>query len=147
MCRIERVTASLKRCLMSPAFLERFLVLLSERAPQVRACIETHHGGPLKIMARRCVTTVVLAVAGAVPPAEARLKFEDCRAAGGPGMTPERYPRWAEALILAAAEHDPLFGPDLEAEWRAVLAEGAAFLPLCGQVAPAGVPLPVAALR
>jgi hypothetical protein len=138
MSRIERVTASLKRCLMSPAFLERFLVLLSERAPRVRACIATHEGGPLKIMTRRCATTVLAAVAGAVPPAEARLKLEDCRAGGGPGMTPEQYPGWAEALILVAAEHDPLFGPDLEAEWRAVLAEGGQSLPLCGQLAPAG---------
>lgn len=141
MSRIERVTASLQRCLRSPAFIDRFLDLLSQRAPQVRACIAVHDGGPLRIMARRCVTTVLLAVARVVPPAEARRKFEDCRATGGPGMTPELYPHWAQALVLAAAEHDPLFSPDLEAEWRAVLAEGGHGLALCGEVSPAAVPI------
>jgi hemoglobin-like flavoprotein len=119
------VTASLRRCLDRPEFVERFLGRLAERAPELATCIndEDQQSG-IQVMARRCMTTVILAVAGSVSADEARRKFLECRTTGGPGMTPALYPVWAESLLDTLVEQDPEMNPDLARAWVRALRDG-----------------------
>ena len=43
-------------------------------------------------------------------------------------VRPEFYPLWVESLMKAVEEHDAQFSPDLEAEWRSILAPGIALM-------------------
>lgn len=39
-------------------------------------------------------------------------------------VPPEFYPLWADSLMNAVKEHDPEFSPELEEEWRKIIAPG-----------------------
>jgi hypothetical protein len=136
--RVAAVTASLQRCLAAPGFIDHFLDLLALRAPQVRECIAVQTGGSQAAMARRCITTVLLAVGGAVPAEAARRKFTECRGAGGVGMTREFFPVWAGCLVDAARRHDPGFTPEVEAAWTRALDAAGRDAVLCGDAARGG---------
>lgn len=43
-------------------------------------------------------------------------------------VPPEFYPLWVESLMRAFREHDPEFTPELEAQWRTVIAPGIALM-------------------
>jgi hypothetical protein len=130
------VTASMRRCLDIDGFADRFLAQLAERAPELRACIHQNAGGALRPMARRCITTVLLAVAGVVPVDDAQRRFGECDATAGIGMSPELYPRWCDSVVAAAMECDPEADAALEAAWRAVLEAANDRLDLCPRQAP-----------
>lgn len=132
MVRVADASASLQRCLKAPAFIDHFLDLLALRAPHLRECIAVQPGAPQSAMARRCITTVLMAVGGVVPPAEVRRRFAECRGNGGVGMTPELFPVWAGCLLDAVRRHDPEFGPKVEAAWSRVLDAAGRDLVLCG---------------
>ncbi len=133
--RVADATASLQRCLKAPGFLEHFLDLLALRAPHLRECIAVQTGGSQPFMARRCITTVLLAVGGAVPLEEARRKFAECRSSGGIGMTAELFPVWGATLVDAVRRYDPEFGPEVEAGWQRVLDAAGRDVVLCGDPA------------
>jgi len=138
--RVAAVTSSLQRCLRAPGFLDHFLDLLALRAPHLRECIAVQAGAPQSVMARRCITTMILAVGGVLAPDEARRKFADCRNAGGMGMTPEVFPVWAGCLVETVRRHDPDFAPELEAAWTRVLDAAGRDVVLCGGPACGGCP-------
>lgn len=121
MVRVADVTASLQRALKAPAFIDHFLGLLAMRAPDLRECIAVQRGAPQSVMARRCITTVLMAVGGVVRPDEVQRKFAECRRDGGVGMTSDLFPVWAGCLLDTVRRHDPEFGPELEAAWTRVL--------------------------
>jgi hypothetical protein len=133
--RVAEVTASLQRCLKAPGFLDHFLDLLALRAPHLRECIVAQTGASQPVMARRCITTMLLAVGGAVPLEDARRKFAECRATGGFGMTAELFPVWAATLTDAVRRYDPEFGPEVEAAWHRVLDAAGRDVVLCGEPA------------
>lgn len=131
--RLGDVTASLRRCLDHPDFVDRFLERLGGRAPGLRTCIESNvDAGGLRIMAQRCMTTVILAVAGVVSPEEARRKFGECRDSGGVGMTTELYPVWTACLLEAVREFDPEMDDALADAWNKALSAAGGRLELCG---------------
>jgi hypothetical protein len=136
--RVADVTASLQRCLSVPGFIDHFLDLLALRAPALRECMAAPTGAPRAVTARRCITTVLLAVGGVVPPAEARRRFADCRGGGGVGLTPGLFPVWAACLVDAVRRHDPEFGPALETGWTRVLDVAGRDVVLCGNRACGG---------
>lgn len=119
--RVAAVTSSLKRCLEAPGFIDHFLDLLALRAPQVREYLAANSGASQTVMTRRCITTLLMAVGGALPMEAARRKFVECRCTGGLGMTPELFPLWAACLLDTVRRHDPEIGPELEAAWQRVL--------------------------
>jgi hemoglobin-like flavoprotein len=43
-------------------------------------------------------------------------------------VRPEFYPLWVESLMRALREHDAQFTPELETEWRTVIAPGVALM-------------------
>lgn len=43
---------------------------------------------------------------------------------GGMDIDPELYRPWLEALVMAVAEHDPEFTPQIENAWREVMRHG-----------------------
>lgn len=128
MARTLGVPESLRRCLARPGFTERFLALVAERVPIQRGRSGPTDAGVLRLTTQRCMTTLVLAVAGVVSAAEFEARFRECGCPDGPGMTPETYPAWAEALLTAVRETDPEMDTRLGGEWRAALAAGARLL-------------------
>jgi len=138
--RVADVTASLQRCLRAPGFIDHFLALLALRAPHLRECIAAPTGAPQAVMARRCITTVLLAVGGAVPSEAARRRFTECRGAGGVGLTPALFPVWAECLVDTVRHHDPGLTPEVEAAWTRVLNAAGRDVVLCGDSACGGRP-------
>lgn len=133
--RVAAVTSSLQRCLRVPGFIDHFLDLLALRALHLRECIAAHTGTSQPVMARRCITTMLLAVGGAVPLEEARRRFAECRGGGAVGLTAEMFPVWASTLVDAVGRYDPDFGPEVEAGWRRVLDAAGRDVVLCGDPA------------
>lgn len=121
---VADVTASLTRCLQRPEFVDGFLLRLADQAPELGAAIRAEADHGIKVMAQRCMTTVIMAVAGSVPAAEARRKFLGCRTSGGAGMTPDLYPVWARCLKGAVEASDPDMNPALARAWEQALNDG-----------------------
>lgn len=128
MARTKGVPESLRRCLARPGFVERFLALVAERVPAQRDRSGPTDAGVLRMTTQRCLTTLVLAVAGVVSSAEFEARFRECGCPDGPAMTPDTYPAWAEALLAAVRETDPELDGRLAEDWRASLAAGARLL-------------------
>jgi hypothetical protein len=128
MARTMGVPESLRRCLAAPGFVERFLALVTQRLPERSGDAAPADAGVLRMTTQRCLTTLVLAVAGVVPPAEFEARFRECICPGGPGMTPDTYIEWADALMTAVRETDPHMDAELAGDWQAALAAGARLL-------------------
>jgi|GEM_PF-2563390 hypothetical protein len=141
MARTMGVPESLRRCLARPGFVERLLALLAERASE-----SAKHGAVEAAVARmtmrRCLTTLVLVVAGVARADDLHARFRECGAWGALALAPDTHTLWSDCVLNAVREFDPGLTDTLEADWRATLDAGARLLGARPGTPGGGVALP-----
>jgi hemoglobin-like flavoprotein len=122
--RVQLAEASYHRCAESGAFYTTFyahLLASNPRIPPMFARTEferqnrllKHALGLLIIYAKRPNPAMLERIA------QRHLEV---------GVTDDLYPSFIESLVLAVAEHDPDYTPELADAWRTALAPGIAFM-------------------
>jgi hypothetical protein len=115
---VADVIESYKRVSRDPQFLERFYVRFFARDPDVPRRFEGVDMARVRFLVGRSVTLLLQHASGVERGTESLV--EVARRHGPDDLDiPERlYEHWVEALVETVAEHDPQFGPELEAQWR-----------------------------
>lgn len=122
------VSESYGRCLATDAFIETFYDILLEGRPDVASMFAETDFVQQRQLLRAGIGVMLMFRRG---DNTARLLLEGIRKSHSRkylNVRPELYDYWVDSLTNAIAKHDPLFSPDLERAWRAVLAGGIAFL-------------------
>jgi hemoglobin-like flavoprotein len=123
---VQSFLASLKRCLDVPGFIESFYQRFVSSSEEVR---EKFRNTDLQRQARMLSDSLyVLAVAvqgQAGSPATGDLpRLAERHSRRDLDIQAPLYDHWLACLIETARVHDPQFGPEIEAAWRATLGAG-----------------------
>ncbi len=122
------VSESYGRCLATEAFIETFYDILMGGRPDVAAMFAETDFTKQRQLLRAALGVMLMFRRG---DNTARLLLEGIRKSHSRqrlNVEPELYGYWVDSLTQAIAKHDPLFSPDLERAWRAVLAGGITFI-------------------
>jgi hemoglobin-like flavoprotein len=128
--RIASFESSLRRCLASASFLDRFYELLIASSPEVGEKFRnTDFERQKKVVAESLFATAMAARDGFGGVVGERLrKIARRHSREQRDIRPELYDLWLDCLLRAVAEHDPEHSPEVERAWRETLSEGVAFM-------------------
>ncbi len=120
----SEVYDSLDRCLLAPRFLTRFYDLFLASSPEVRDKFR-HTDFTRQSRMLRASLQMILAAGYGAPESPGHLsRLAQLHSRHGRDIAPRLYDLWLEALIQAAAEHDPMFTATLAGAWRELLTPG-----------------------
>jgi hemoglobin-like flavoprotein len=125
-----RFQASLRRCLSSKGFLDRFYELFLDSSPEVKAKFEGTDFERQKRMVRDSFRIIeVLAESPPGSPAWSQMhEIARTHDRHHRDIRPQLYDLWLDCLVKAVYEHDPEASAETEQAWRSVLAPGIEFM-------------------
>lgn len=119
----DRVMASYARCLVNPAFFNRFYEIFTGSHPAIRPMFAKTDMAKQHHLLRHGVMSA-LRYAQSEKNLMAKVCIDRIRESHSRkqyAISPELYPFWLNSLIQAVRETDPEFNPTLDEEWRQVL--------------------------
>jgi len=122
--RVQLAEASYHRCAESGAFYTTFyahLLASDPRIPPMFARTEFERQHPLL---KHALGLLIIYAKRPNPALLERIAQRHTEV----GVLEELYPSFVESLVLAVAEHDPEYTPELADAWRTALAPGIAFM-------------------
>lgn len=126
----QRFQASLKRCLSSDGFLDRFYELFLASSDEVRAKFENTDFDRQKRMIKDSFRIIeVLSESPPGSPAWAHMgEIAKAHDRQHKDIRPGLYDLWMDCLVKTVSEHDPEASPEVELAWRTVLAPGIEYM-------------------
>jgi hemoglobin-like flavoprotein len=120
---VARVQASYARCIASARFLDRFYDIFMAH-PDIKPLFAKTDMAKQKHLLRHGLSSVLMYAESDAMARSCLLRIQETHGRHKLNINPRLYPIWVDSLMRAIAEHDPRFGPELEGEWRDVIAPG-----------------------
>jgi hemoglobin-like flavoprotein len=122
---IQKARDSLSRCSKSPGFLDRFYDLFMASSGEIRTKFEHTDFERQKKVLEDSLFLMMAAAGTTSGLAHKELsKLAERHSRNQLAIKPEWYSLWLDCLMMAVAEHDSDYSPDLDAAWRESLESG-----------------------
>ena len=127
--QIHEARDSLSRCVQNGDFLNSFYEHFMASSEDIKAKFAQTDFERQKKVLQDSLFLMMVAAGTEKGPAHKELeKLAQRHSREHLDIKPEWYVNWLECLMKAVSEHDPKYSPEVEASWRASLADGIEFL-------------------
>jgi hemoglobin-like flavoprotein len=123
---VQIAEASYQRCAEKPAFYETFYEFLLGSDPRIAPMFAKTDFGRQHRLLKHGLGLLIIYAKRPNPSLLDRIALRHAR--GDVNVPAELYPFFGAALEHALAAHDPEFGPEVAAAWRATLEPGIAYM-------------------
>lgn len=116
------------RCLRNPRFIERFYQIFMASHVDVPALFAHTDFSRQTMALRRGISAAIAHAGGSTLSQRTMMQMAQVHAKQGRApVPPALYPYWVDSLLLAVAENDPHYSPQLGMRWRAAMQQVTAF--------------------
>ncbi len=120
----ESVNRSYGRCIRSDGFLDTFYGILGQSHPDLPPLFVNTDFTKQNQLVRGGLIMVIMFYRGASASRQAVELIRRSHSKSQLNIKPELYVYWVDALMEAVKRHDPEYTPELEEQWRMVIAPG-----------------------
>jgi len=118
------VSVSFGRCCNSAGFFDSFYTILKGSHPDIPKMFANTDFTKQNELLRVGLEVMLMFDHGGEAARQVLAQIRESHCRHRLDVKPEFYDCWVDSLMQACAKHDAEFSPDLEAEWREVLAKG-----------------------
>lgn len=127
--QIQRARDSLSRCIVDPAFLDRFYEKFMASSKEIEAKFaQTDFDRQKKVLQDSLFVMLVSAGAKGGLARKELSKLAERHSRENLDIKPEWYESWLDSLVEAVAETDPSYSEEIGEAWRSSLRPGIAYL-------------------